>query len=112
MSPETLLLSVGLVLAFGGVPLATLIHAHIATMRAARHVAEIEALAASRADPQDRHADGIERLGVLELQALATAAAKELNERREDRSHRELGPRHDHLRDRRRAPSQRLVQAG
>jgi hypothetical protein len=80
MSPETLMLSVCLAVAFGGVPLATLIHAHVVLTRAARHVAEIETLAASRMlDVED-----ISRLGVLELQALAVATAEELRDRSND----------------------------
>lgn len=84
MFPETMLLMVCLALAFGGVPLATLVHAHIATMRAARHIAEIESLAAAPLDARERHAESISRLGVLQLQALAMAAAGELKDRGDD----------------------------
>jgi hypothetical protein len=108
MSPETVLLSVSLVLAFGGVPLATLIDAHIATTRAARHVAEIEQLAASRADLREQHVDGLSNLDVHELQALAMAVADELNERSEAGAR---GKFRGDLRSRRR-PSQPLVKAG
>jgi len=108
MSPESVLLSVSLVLAFGGVPLATLIHAHIATTRAARHVAEIERLAASRADLREQHVEGLANLDVHELQALAMAVADELNERSEARVH---GKFRGGLRNRR-SPSQPLAKAG
>jgi hypothetical protein len=108
MSAETLMLSVCLAVAFGGVPLATLIHAHIATMRAARHVAEIEALAASR--PQ--HAENISRLGVLELQALAMAAAEELKERSDDGTRGSFRPRGDGARERGRLRSPPLAKTG
>ncbi|MBX9840544.1 MAG: hypothetical protein K2Z80_01920 [Xanthobacteraceae bacterium] len=91
MAPETLLLSVCLAVAFGGVPLATLIHAHIALTRAARHVAEIEALAVS----QTPDAEDVPRLGVLELQALAAAAAGEFRERRGEAARGGIGTRGD-----------------
>jgi hypothetical protein len=108
MSPETLMLSVCLAVAFGGVPLATLIHAHVALTRAARQVAEIEALAASRT--QD--VEDISRLGVLELQALAAAAAEELRDRGDDRARGDFRTRGDRRRDYGRSPSQPLAQAG
>jgi hypothetical protein len=102
MSSETLMLSACLAVAFGGVPLATLIHAHIALTRAARHVAEIETLAASRT--QD--VEDISCLGVRELQALAAAAAEEHEARRG------LRTRDDRRGDRSRSPSQPLAKAG
>jgi hypothetical protein len=108
MSSETLMLSVCLAVAFGGVPLATLIHAHIAITRAARHVAEIEALAASR--PQQT--EDISHLGVLELQALAVAAAEELGGRSKDGAHGDFRTRGDRRRDCSRAPSHPLAKAG
>jgi hypothetical protein len=106
MSSETLMLSVCLAAAFGGVPLATLIHAHVALIRAARHVDEIEALAASR--PQ--HAEDISRLGVLELQALAAAAAEEFRYRRDARG--DFRTRGDRRHDCGRSRSQSLAKAG
>jgi hypothetical protein len=108
MSAETLMLSVCLAVAFGGVPLATLIHAHVVLTRAARHVAEIEALAASR--PQ--YAEDISRLGVLELQALAAAAAEELRDRRDDGARGDFRTRGDRRRHFDRLPSRPLAQAG
>ena len=108
MTLETVLLSLCLVLAFGGVPLATLVHAHIATVRAARHVAEIEALAASRPDIQEQPADNIMRLGVLELQALAIATAEELKERSQGRAREKIRPRGDRFR----SPPPPLAKAG
>jgi hypothetical protein len=108
MSPETLMLSVCLAVAFGGVPLATLIHAHVVLTRAARHVAEIETLAASRTlDVED-----ISRLGVLELQALAQAAAEELRDRRDDGARGDFRTRGDRRRDCGRLPSRPLAKAG
>jgi len=111
MSSDMLLLSVCLALAFGGVPLVTLIPAHIATARAARRIAEIEAIAASRTGAAEQHPNGIKRLGVLELQAIAVAAAEELSRQREARL-RELGPRRNDPCDQPRAPSPPLAKAG
>jgi hypothetical protein len=108
MSLETLTLSVCLAVAFGAVPLATVVHAHIALTRAARRGAEIETLAASRM--QD--GEDISRLGVLGLQALARAAAEELRDRRDDGARDDLGARGDRRRDRSRSPSQPLAKAG
>ena len=107
MSSEMLMLSVCLAVAFGGVPLATLIHAHIAITRAARHVAEIEALAASR--PQQTK--DISHFGVLELQALAVAAAEELRDRSKDGARGDFRTRGGR-RDCSRSPSQPLAKAG
>jgi hypothetical protein len=108
MSSETLMLSVCLAVAFGGVPLATLIHAHIALTRAARHVAEIEKLAASRT--QD--VEDISRLGVLELQALAVAAAEDLRDRSKDGARGDFRTRGDRQSDWDRPRSQPLAKAG
>jgi hypothetical protein len=102
MSSETLMLSVCLAVAFGGVPVATLIHAHVALTRAARQVDEIEALAASRT----QEVEDISRLGVLELQALAAAAAEELR----GRNGGDFRTRGDRRRDR--LPSRPLAKAG
>ncbi|MBX9828662.1 MAG: hypothetical protein K2Y27_27185 [Xanthobacteraceae bacterium] len=103
-----LLLSVCLAVAFGGVPLATLIHAHIALTRAARHVAEIETLAASRT--QD--VEDIARLGVLELQALAAATAQELRDRRDDGARGGTRTRGDGRRDGGQSSPQPMAKAG
>jgi hypothetical protein len=108
MSSETLMLSVCLAVAFGGVPLATVIHAHVVLTRAARHVAEIETLAASRTlDVED-----ISRLGVLELQAIAQAAAEELRDRRDDGARGDFRTRGDRRRDWGHSPSRPLAKAG
>ena len=109
MSSETVLLSVSLALAFGGVPLATLIHAHIITTRAVRHVAEIKSLAASASDARRRQAEDISRLGVLELQAMAMAAAEELNERSDGRARGAFRMRGEHRRDRQDGPNQKVA---
>jgi hypothetical protein len=108
MSSEMLMLSVCLAVAFGGVPLATLIHAHVSLTRATRHVAEIEALAASR--PQQT--EDISRLGVLELQALAVAAAEEFKDRSKDGARGDFRTRGDRRRDWGRSRSQPLAKAG
>jgi hypothetical protein len=108
MSPETLMLSVCLAVAFGGVPLATLIHAHIALTRAARHVAEIKTLAAS----QPQNTEDISRLGVLELQALAVVMAEELRDRSNDGARGDFRAYDDRRRDWGHSPSQPLAKAG